>query len=316
MRWLITGGAGYIGAHVVALLRDRGDAVTVLDDLSTGLADRVGDAPLVECNLKSREATRRVLLEVAPDTVIHFAAKKQVGESVEKPLYYFEENIGGLLSLVEAMRAADTQRLVYSSSAAVYGMPPVAQVEEDTPTHPINPYGETKLVGEWILANAARAHGLRYIALRYFNVAGADEARKLADPFALNLIPIVLEAVADGRPVSVFGRDYDTPDGSCIRDYIHVVDLAEAHLVAAEKLAGNAGGRVYNLGSGRGFSVLEVIAAAEAVVGRPIVRVDAPRRPGDPPALVASARRANQELGWRATRTSLEEIIGSAWRAR
>lgn len=316
MRWIVTGGAGYIGAHVVALLRARGEDVTVLDDLSTGHPARVGDARLVRCDVKDRAATRAAFLEARPDAVIHFAAKKQVGESVAEPLLYYHENVGGLVSVLEGMRASGCKRMVFSSSAATYGVPPVQEVSEDTPCQPINPYGETKLIGEWILADAARAHDLSTVALRYFNVAGADEERKLADPFALNLVPIVLGAHAERRAVRVFGRDYPTADGTCVRDYIHVMDLAEAHLAAAERIDGVARGRVYNVGCGRGFSVLEVIAAAERVVGAPIAREDAPRRPGDPPALVARPERIQHELGWRARRTSLEEIIGSAWRAR
>ncbi len=316
MRWIVTGGAGYIGAHVVALLRARGDAVTVLDDLSTGQAHRVGDAQLVRCDLKERDATRAAFLAARPEAVIHFAAKKQVGESVAEPLLYYHENVGGLVSVLEAMRASECRRIVFSSSAATYGVPPVEVVDEDTPCAPINPYGATKLIGEWLLADAARAYGLSTVALRYFNVAGADEGRKLADPFALNLVPIVLAAHAAGRPVRVFGTDWETRDGTCVRDYIHVVDLAEAHLAAAEKIDGVAKGRVYNVGCGRGFTVLEVIAAAERVIGQPIRREHAPRRAGDPPALVARAERIERELGWRAQRVSIDDIVGSAFRAR
>lgn len=316
MRWIVTGGAGYIGAHVVALLRSRGDEVTVLDDLSTGQAHRVGDARLVRCDIKDRAATRAAFVEARPDAVIHFAAKKQVGESVSEPLLYYHENVGGLVSVLEAMRESSCRRIVFSSSAATYGIPPVEVVDEETPCAPINPYGETKLIGEWILADAAKAYGLSTVALRYFNVAGADEVRKLADPFALNLVPIVLAAHVAGKPVKVFGTDWATRDGTCVRDYIHVMDLAEAHLAAAEKIDGVARGRTYNVGCGRGYTVFEVIAAAERVVGKAIVREHAPRRAGDPPSLVARAERIERELGWRASRTSLDEIVGSAWRAR
>ncbi len=314
MRCLVTGGAGYIGAHVVALLIERGDEVVVLDDLSTGVAERVGSARLIVGDVADRDATRAALLDVRPDVVFHFAAKKHVGDSMAQPSLYYRDNVGGLLSLLDAMREAGCERIVFSSSCSVYGINDDAQVDEDTPTGPISPYGESKLVSEWILADYARAYGIRYVALRYFNAAGADEERKLGDPIARNIVPIVLQAHRDGRSVPVFGCDYETPDGSCVRDYIHVVDLADAHLVAAAKIDGLAQNRIYNLSSGQGYSVLEVIRMAEQVVGVTIPWHDLGRREGDPPAMVAVPTRANRELEWTAKHSSLEEIVGSAWR--
>jgi UDP-glucose 4-epimerase len=314
VRCLVTGGAGYIGAHVVALLIERGDEVLVLDDLSTGVAERVGSARLVVGDVTDRDLTRATLMEFRPDVVVHFAAKKHVGDSMAQPSLYYRDNVGGLLSLLDAMRASGCDRIVFSSSCSVYGINDDSQVNEATPTGPISPYGESKLIGEWILADYARAHGIRYVALRYFNAAGADEARKLGDPIARNIVPIVLQAHRDERSVPVFGCDYETPDGSCVRDYIHVMDLADAHLVAAEKIDGLAQNKIYNLSSGRGYSVLEVIKMAEKVVGASIPWHDLGRREGDPPAMVAVPTRANEELGWSAKHSSLEEIVGSAWR--
>ena len=314
MRCLVTGGAGYIGAHVVALLLERGDEVVVFDDLSTGVADRVGAARLIVGDVADRDATRAALLDVRPHVVLHFAAKKHVGDSMAQPGVYYRANVGGLLSLLDAMREAGCERIVFSSSCAVYGLNGDAEVDEDTPTGPISPYGETKLVNEWILADYARAHHIRYVAMRYFNAAGADAERRLGDPIARNLVPIVLDAHRDGRSVPVFGCDYDTPDGSCVRDYIHVLDLAAAHLAAADEIDGLAANKTYNLSSGRGSSVLEVIKMAEQVVGASIPWHDLGRREGDPPAMVAVPTRARRELGWTAKHSSLEEIVGSAWR--
>jgi UDP-glucose 4-epimerase len=289
--------------------------VVVLDDLSTGVADRVADAELVVCDITDRDATRATLEAARPDVVLHFAAKKQVGDSMAQPTLYYRDNVGGLLSLLDAMQAVGCERIVYSSSCSVYGIPDTPVVDESTPTGPISPYGETKLIGEWILADCARAHGIRYSALRYFNVAGADEVRKLADSVALNIVPIVLNAHRFGHPVGVFGLDYDTPDGSCVRDYIHVMDLADAHVAAAERLDGVARNRLYNLSSGRGYSVLEVIGETERAVGAAIEWEDRGRRAGDPPSMIAVPDRANRELEWTAHRSTLPEIVGSAWRA-
>lgn len=317
MTILVTGGAGYIGAHVVRVLHERGEEVVVVDDLSTGRAERIGGATLVHLDVASPEAVgtlTRTMRDHGVTAVIHFAARKQVGESVERPAYYYQQNVGGLTNLLAAMEAAGVDRLVFSSSAATYGMPAVSLVEEKLHAEPINPYGETKLVGEWLGRAAARAWGLRFVALRYFNVAGAgwDE---LGDPAILNLIPMVLDRVERGERPAIFGDDYPTPDGTCIRDYIHVLDLAEAHVAALEYLAEDSREHdVFNVGTGRGASVREVIDGLAEVSG---VTMDAevkPRRAGDPPHLVASPERINTVLGWHATRT-FDEILTSAWNA-
>jgi UDP-glucose 4-epimerase len=318
---LVTGGAGYIGSHVVRLLHERGDAVVVVDDLSSGSRARAGDAPVVDLDLAAPTASHDladVMREHDVTGVVHFAAKKQVAESVARPTFYYRQNVTGLVNLLDAMHATDVERLVFSSSAAVYGDTHEEQVREDSPTFPVNPYGETKLVGEWVARDAAAAWGLRFVGLRYFNVAGAGWP-ELADPGAANLVPLVMQRIEAGAPPLVFGDDYPTPDGSCVRDYIHVLDLAEAHLAALRHAedAGGAPGRhdVFNIGTGTGASVFEVIRAFSAVVGREIEPEVAPRRPGDPPRVVASTERAEQELGWRA-RLGLDTIVRSAWDAR
>ena len=314
MSILVAGGAGYIGAHVVRLLLERGEEVVVVDDLSYGTPERVKGASLVELDVASGQAPQ-TLAEVMDShgvtAVIHFAARKQVGESVERPAWYYQQNVGGLANMLLAMETAGVKQMIFSSSAAVYGMPPVEVVPEDIDCRPINPYGETKLIGEWMMADAEKAWGLRWAGLRYFNVAGAgwDD---LGDMATLNLIPMVLDRLAKGETPKIFGTDYPTPDGTCIRDYIHVADLADAHLLALES---NAPGvhRVLNLGSGEGFSVREVIDVCREVTGHPIPDVVAPRRAGDPAVLVASSARAIAELGWNPTRTDLRTVVEDAW---
>ncbi|MER7051200.1 UDP-glucose 4-epimerase GalE [Streptomyces sp. NPDC000351] len=315
MSWLVTGGAGYIGGHVVRALVDGGERVVVYDDLSTGAADRVPDpVPLVVGSVLDGTLLEGAMRDHAVTGVVHVAAKKQVGESVERPLHYYRENVTGLRTLLEAMTSAGVARLVFSSSAAVYGMPDVDLVTEDTPCLPMSPYGETKLVGEWLINAAARAHGIRAASLRYFNVAGAA-APELSDSGAFNLIPMVFERLEAGDAPRVFGDDYATPDGTCVRDYIHVQDIASAHLAAARRLKDAPEGTslTLNIGRGEGSSVREMVDRILQVTGRQDLapRVTA-RRPGDPARVVASADRAHEELGWSA-RHDLDDMIESAW---
>ncbi|MEU6454171.1 UDP-glucose 4-epimerase GalE [Streptomyces sp. NPDC047065] len=315
MSWLVTGGAGYIGAHVVRALVDGGEHVVVYDDLSTGSTDRVPDGvPLVVGSVLDGALLEGAIRDHAVTGVVHIAGKKQVAESVERPLHYYRENVTGLATLLEAMTATGVGRLVFSSSAAVYGMPDVDLVTEDTPCLPLSPYGETKLAGEWLINAAARAHGIRAASLRYFNVAGAA-APELSDSGVFNLIPMVFERLEAGDAPRVFGDDYATPDGTCVRDYIHVEDIASAHLAAARRLADAPEGTALtlNVGRGEGSSVREMVDRILKVTGRQDAapRVS-PRRPGDAARVVASADRAREELCWTA-RHDLDAMIESAW---
>lgn len=299
--WLLTGGAGYIGAHVLRSLQASGRGVVVLDDLSTGVRDRVpADVPFVQASVLDHDAVTATLREYAIDGVVHLAAKKAVGESVEQPLLYYRENVGGVLSLLEAMAKTATRGLVYSSSAAVYGEPETSPIDEATPCRPLSPYGETKLIGEWLVRDAAQQMPLSWVALRYFNVAGAAEYA-LRDTSVNNLIPMVYAALERGERPRVFGTDYSTPDGSCIRDYIHVHDLAEAHVAAAARCETGMASDIYNVGRGHGASVWEVMAAISDRIGHDVDAVAIERRAGDPPELVACSHRIESELGWRAT---------------
>ncbi len=314
----MTGGAGYIGSHVVRLLQQQGQEAVVIDDLSSGSKQRLGSAKLVNLDLAADSATQQLaqLIEAeSVEAVIHLAARKQVGESVSKPEWYFEQNIGGMAHLLEAMRLTNVNKMVFSSSAATYGMPDTDFVNEDFNCKPINPYGQTKLIGEWMTSNAERAWGLRAVNLRYFNVAGAGWA-DLADTAKMNLVPIVFDALASGKAPAVFGKDYDTVDGSCVRDYVHVLDLAEAHLAALSYLArDDRKHSTFNVGTGVGASVLEVLNEIKRA-SKIDFEVDVqPRRPGDPPYLCADVSRIKNELGWTAKR-DLAEIIESAWNAR
>ncbi|WP_029362746.1 UDP-glucose 4-epimerase GalE [Brachybacterium squillarum] len=321
MTTLVIGGAGYIGSHVVRLLSDRGERVIVVDDLSTGLRARVEGSDLVELvelDVTRPDAAEKLAFQLrasGADAVIHFAAHKQVGQSVAKPELYWHDNIGGLANVLAACANAEVRDVVFSSSAAVYGVPDVDLVTEDLTPAPINPYGATKYVGEWMLADAERAHGMRTVALRYFNVAGAGHP-ELADTAVMNLVPIVLDALDRGEQPRVFGDDYDTPDGTCIRDYVHAEDLAEAHVAALDYLRGeDRPHRVFNVGTGTGSSVLEVLDAIARATGTEITPEIAPRRPGDPARLVCSTDRIEETLGWRATH-DLDEIVTSAVQAR
>lgn len=319
-RWMLTGGAGYIGSHVARELLVSGRDVTVLDNLSTGHRGRLSaEMRFVEADVSDVDAVAMALMNNEIDGVIHLAAKKSVGESVERPLYYFEQNVGGIIALLEAMDRAGVSKLVYSSSAAVYGEPATSLVDEESPTIPTNPYGETKLIGEWAArsqANASRNAGMPFadISLRYFNVAGAG-APDLGDTSVGNLIPLAFRAITSGQAPRIFGDDYPTPDGTCIRDYIHVADLASAHVRAAQACETNPNGSaVFNIGTGDGYSVrqvLDIVSKVTGFTGEPIVD---PRRPGDPAALVAATSRVNSELGWRAER-DLTDMVASAWDA-
>lgn len=313
----MTGGAGYIGSHVVRLLQNQGSEVSVVDNLSTGLDSRIKGLNYLNLDLSSPEAETSLLEAMNQwkvKAVIHLAALKQVGQSVEQPEEYFQKNIGGQANLLKAMRVANVKRLVFSSSAASYGIPDVDLVSEDLEAKPINPYGQTKLVGEWMTRNAERAWGLRQVSLRYFNVAGAGWP-DLADTQKLNLIPIVFAALADGTKPQVFGSDYPTSDGSCIRDYVHVLDLAKAHLKALEFLESETREfDVFNVGTGFGSSVLEVLDQIRITTGLDFEHILSPSRAGDPPKLVADVQRIQNVMGWKAEK-NLSQIIDSAWEA-
>ncbi|MET8586896.1 UDP-glucose 4-epimerase GalE [Streptomyces collinus] len=313
MTWLITGGAGYIGAHVVRAMTEAGERTVVYDDLSTGVAERVPDeVPLVRGSTLDGEALARTLAEHEVTGVVHLAAKKQVGESVDRPLDYYRENVEGLRVLLEAVTQAGVAAFVFSSSAAVYGMPDVDVVTEETPCVPLSPYGETKLAGEWLVRATGRATGLATASLRYFNVAGAATPA-LADTGVFNLVPMVFEKLTEGASPRIFGDDYPTPDGTCVRDYIHVVDLAEAHVTVARALRSAPGHDLtLNIGRGEGVSVREMIDLMNAVTGYDRPPTVTPRRPGDPARVVASADRIGTELGWRA-KYDVQDMITSAW---
>ena len=310
---MVTGGAGYIGSHVVAALRARGDSVVIIDDLSTGVSERVAPLQPIAIDLASDSAVAeldQVMRREGVSRVIHFAAKKQVAQSVAKPTWYFKQNVGGLANLLLAMESADVRSIVFSSSAAVYGDAAGEPLTESAPTVPVNPYGQTKLIGEWLIEAAATAEILSGVSLRYFNVAGAARP-ELGDTAALNLVPMVFERLDSGESPRIFGDDYPTRDGSCVRDFIHVVDLADAHLAALDSLDGS-GHRVFNIGTGRGTTVLEMVAEILKVSGSGLTPQIEPRRLGDPAQVMANVDRAAAELGWRATR-SVKEIVESAW---
>lgn len=316
---LVTGGAGYIGSHACKALSRAGYTPVVFDNLVFGHREDVRWGPLIIGDLEDRYALEQTMREYRPVAVLHFAGLAFVGESVTDPGKYYRNNVAGSLHLLEAMRDHGVTNLVFSSSCATYGVPQQIPISEDHPQNPINPYGFTKLVMERMMADFAVAHGLSWLALRYFNAAGADPDGELGerhDP-ETHLIPLLLDAVLGRRPpLTVFGTDYDTPDGTCIRDYIHVSDLADAHVLALGYLRrGGASGHL-NLGNGSGFSVKEVIATAEKIVGKPIPAVFGERRAGDPARLVGDARKARGVLGWQARYPDLETILAHAWAHR
>lgn len=313
MAVLVIGGAGYIGSHTARALRRHGYDVIILDNLSTGHRFLADGFELVDANFGDRAVLEKVLPRV--DAVMHFAALAAVGESVTNPRKYFQNNVEAAVALLNAMLDLGVKRLVFSSTCAVYGLPPVIPITEDTLRNPVNPYGVTKMIFEYALESYAVAYGLNYASLRYFNAAGADEAGGIGELHVPenHLIPAAFEAALGMRPqLQVFGDDYPTPDGTCIRDYIHVNDLAEAHVMALRKLEGGSAPITLNLGTGRGNSVKEVIDTVERVTGMKVPHAIAPRRAGDPPQLVADPRKAAEVLGWKAQR-SLEQIVTTAW---
>jgi UDP-glucose 4-epimerase len=318
MTWLITGGAGYIGAHVVEGTHASGRNVVVLDDLSTGIATRLNSrVPLAQTSLQNVSDLERVFADAEITGVLHLAAKKQVGESVELPDYYWQENVVGLQNLLDVMNRNGVKNFVFSSSASVYGQPDVpfgTLITEDIGCHPINPYGATKLEGEVLCRNMTESDGLKVAALRYFNVAGAGRS-ELGDQYIFNLVPIVFDALERGVQPMVFGDDYSTPDGSCIRDYVHVQDLADAHVAAMDFVEKSEPGfTAINIGTGTGASVFEVLGVIEDVTGIEISPIHADRRAGDPPALVADVSKAKEVLNWSSSR-DLKDIVSSAWDA-
>lgn len=316
MNILVTGGAGYIGSHAVRLLSRAGHDVWVYDNLSLGHRSAVPAGRLIEGELADRQKLAAVLGERRIEAVMHFAAFALVGESVADPAKYYQNNVVASLSLLEAMRAAGVAKIVFSSTTATYGEAKRIPITEDEPQQPINPYGFAKLVIERALADYANAYGLGYAALRYFNAAGASPAGDLGEDHTpeSHLIPIVLQvALGQRERITIFGDDYPTPDGACIRDYIHVDDLAAAHLKALDRLEPGRGLQL-NLGTGRGHSVRQVIEACRRISGRPIAVEIGPRRPGDPPELVADSSRAQAVLGWRPQYTELDAIVETAWR--
>jgi UDP-glucose-4-epimerase GalE len=312
---LVTGGAGYIGSHTRYFLQKRGHSVLVVDNLSRGYRNAVPEDLLHVLDIRETEKLEKLLIDERVEAVIHFAAYIAVGESNKVPELYFANNVGGSLALFGAMLRAGVKHVVFSSTAAVYGVPARVPITEDEPYAPINPYGESKVMVEKILGWLDRYRELRGISLRYFNACGAEPEAGLGerhDP-ETHLIPLILDAVLTGKPVTLFGDDYPTPDGTCIRDYIHVSDLAEAHIFAIEHLLAGGPSDVFNVGTGSGHSVKEVVAAVEGVTGKKVPHTIGPRREGDPPSLVADSKKLQSTLGWRPQREELDRIVADAW---
>ncbi|MBO5777851.1 MAG: UDP-glucose 4-epimerase GalE [Clostridia bacterium] len=314
---LVTGGAGYIGSHTVRELRERGVDVVVYDNLSTGHIESIGDTNFVKGDLFDTDLLRKTMREYGVDSVIHFAAYSLVGESMVNPAKYYHNNVAGTLSLLDAMLEEGVKYLVFSSSAATYGDCGDGLITEDSPQNPTSVYGQTKLMMEQFMQDYDKAYGIKYVALRYFNAAGAHVSGEIGEAHSpeSHLIPLILQVPNGKREfISVFGDDYPTPDGTCVRDYIHVTDLADAHIRALEYLKKGGKSTHYNLGNGNGFSVKEVIDTVEKVVGKNIKRSIAERRAGDPASLVASSEKIQRELGWKPRFASLEDIVATAWK--
>jgi UDP-glucose 4-epimerase len=312
---LVTGGAGYIGSHTVRLLLDQGYDVGVVDDLSKGHRHNVPAGRLFQINLLETAALSELMKQFCPEAVIHFAAFIAVGESMKDPGKYFRNNVAGSLSLLDAMVANSVRHIVFSSTAAVYGNPASSPILETFPIQPVNAYGESKVMVETLLRWYDTIHNLTSVCLRYFNASGADPEGRLGEEHEpeTHLIPLMLRAVATGKPVTIFGKDYPTPDGTCIRDYIHVNDLAQAHILAVEHLLGGGLSDQFNVGTGTGHSVLEMLQTVEKVTGEKVPHTIGPRREGDPPALVAASDKLRTKLGWTPRYTALETIVEHAW---
>jgi UDP-glucose-4-epimerase GalE len=312
---LVTGGAGYIGSHTAKVLRRAGYRTVVYDNLSAGHREAALGSPLIEGDIRDVDAVRRAIRESGAGAVMHFAAWLAVSDSVRDPIGYYRNNVAGTLGTLEAMAAEGCRRFVFSSTCAVYGEPVETPIRETHPTSPINAYGQTKLAIEHALPHYERAYGIKSIRLRYFNAAGADPEGELGEDHSpeIHVIPRAFEAASGGAPLEIFGEDYPTPDGTCLRDYIHVLDLADAHLRALARLEGDGPSASYNVGTERPSSVRQVIDAVERVTGRQVARRSAPRRPGDPAVLYASAQRIREDLGWVPQRPELEVIVADAW---
>ena len=313
---MVTGGAGYIGAHACKALAGAGYTPIAYDNLVYGHPQSVKWGPLEKGDIGDSRRLVTVLQKYKPSAVMHFAAYAYVGESVENPAKYYRNNVAGTLALLESMRKCGINQIIFSSTCATYGMPEQIPIGEDHPQYPINPYGRSKLMIEWMLKDFDAAYDLKFIALRYFNAAGADPDAEIGEDHSpeTHLIPLILDAALEKRDhLEIFGTDYDTPDGTCIRDYIHVSDLADAHLLALEYLRGGGESDAFNLGNGNGFSVRQVIDSAAKVTGCDIPYLDSDRRPGDPPVLIGDSEKIRQVLGWNPVQNQLETIIETAW---
>jgi len=313
---LVTGGAGYVGSHCAKALGRAGHRIVIFDNLSAGHREAALGAPLIEGDIRDVDAVRRAICDSGATAVMHFAALLDVAESVRDPLSYYRNNVIGALATLEAMVAAGCRQFVFSSTCAVYGEPIELPLRESHPTAPLSAYGQTKLAVEQALPHFERAHGVRSIRLRYFNAAGADPEGELGEDHQpeVHAIPRAIDAVRRGSPFEIFGEDYPTPDGTCLRDYVHVADLADAHVLALARLERGGASATYNVGTERPVSVREVLEAVERVGGGPVPRVSSPRRAGDPAALYASAARIREELGWVPQRASLDTMVADAWR--